>query len=129
MNTPLENLRLYFPYVANHMTDYNYDPCNFEITLHMDDGAVLVYNDIDHIIRKIPNNQAEMTEDTFRNEFGLKLNKLMYRKGFTQEDLAVHTGINRVIISGYITGKHTPSFYNVCKLAKALECSTDEFKY
>ena len=70
-----------------------------------------------------------MTEDMCRKEFGRRLEKLMHRKGFTQETLAEQIGINRVILSGYITGKHTPSFYTVCKIAKALECSTEEFKY
>ena len=129
MSTPLENLRLYFPYIAEHMAEYDHDICNYEITVYLDDGKVVVYDDIDHTIRELPNKRRELTEDAFRNGFGRKLNKLMYRKGFTQEDLAECTGINRVIISGYITGKHTPSFYNVCKIAKALECSTEEFKY
>lgn len=129
MSTPLENLRIYFPHVADHMIEYNYNACEFEITLHMDDGSVLVYDDVDHTIRELPNNQSVLTEDIFRNEFGRRLSKLMYRKDFTQQDLADRTEIHQVIISGYIKGKHTPSFYNVCKITKALGCSLEEFRY
>lgn len=127
MSAMLEKLRLYFPQIAKNMVDYQINGSN--LIAYLDDGVIVEYDDIDNTLRKLPNNGVELTEDTFRNEFGRKLNKLMYRKGFTQQDLAERTGIHQVIISGYITGKHTPSFYNVCKLAKALECSTDEFKY
>lgn len=127
MSAMLDNLRLYFPYVIKDMTAYHIN--GHELIVYLTDGRIISYDDINHSIRELPNDRDALTEDIFRNEFGRRLGKLMYRKGFTQQDLAEQTGIHQVIISGYITGKHTPSFYNVCKLAKALECSMDEFKY
>ena len=54
---------------------------------------------------------------------------MMYIKGITQSELSNCTDIPQYLISDYIRGKRTPSFYNVDKIAKALDCSVDELRY
>ena len=44
--------------------------------------------------------------------------------GMTYDDLSDVTGISRVTISNYATGKATPSMYNLSKIARALKCTT-----
>lgn len=80
-------------------------------------------------IRKLPRDSNNMSEEEYRIEFSMRLKKIMYRKGWTQDDLSEATGITQAMISRYISRKATPSFYNVDKIAKALGCSTDEFRY
>jgi transcriptional regulator with XRE-family HTH domain len=53
----------------------------------------------------------------------------MCRKGVTQSDLSFATGIAQPTLSGYINGKHEPGLYAIDKIAKALGCSVDEFRY
>jgi transcriptional regulator with XRE-family HTH domain len=70
-----------------------------------------------------------MTEETYRKEFGIRLRRLLRMKGMTQSDLADAIGITNAGLSGYINGKHTPSFYMVNKIARVLKCSVDELRY
>jgi transcriptional regulator with XRE-family HTH domain len=53
----------------------------------------------------------------------------MYLKGVNQQYLSDATGITAVTLSNYMRGKVTPNFYNVDKIAKALDCSIEEFRY
>jgi transcriptional regulator with XRE-family HTH domain len=70
-----------------------------------------------------------MTEDQCRTEFGKRLIRRMYDKRMSQKELSSETGISEQMLSRYINGKSTPSFYIVDKIAKVLNCSTDEFRY
>jgi transcriptional regulator with XRE-family HTH domain len=70
-----------------------------------------------------------MTEDECRSEFGYRLVHIMIRKGISQVDLAERIGVSNVMINRYINGSNTPSFYVVDKIAKALNCSMDDFRY
>jgi DNA-binding Xre family transcriptional regulator len=88
-----------------------------------------LYDDVTRSYRKLPTDSDELTEDECRREFGIRLNKILIRKNITQIELSEMTGINRSILNGYITGKHSPSFYNVDRIAKALDCSVDDFRY
>jgi transcriptional regulator with XRE-family HTH domain len=53
----------------------------------------------------------------------------MTRQGVSQLELSELTGIPQSTISNYLTGKFLPGFYNMDKIAKALKCSIDEFRY
>ena len=70
-----------------------------------------------------------MSEQQCREEFSIRLKRLMYRQGVTQKELSEETGISEMTISNYMNGKRTPSFYNVDKISKALKCSIDIFRY
>ena len=62
-------------------------------------------------------------------EFRQRLRRLMTRQGVSQLELSELTGIPQSTISNYLTGKFLPGFYNMDKIAKALKCSIDEFRY
>ena len=46
--------------------------------------------------------------------------------GFSQEQLAMMTGIKRQAISEYELDKRRPNVVNLLKIAKALKCHADE---
>lgn len=56
----------------------------------------------------------------------VRIKELRKQKGMTQEALAAFTGINRVSIAKYETGKTTPSLNTAEKLAAALGVTVDE---
>ena len=124
----IENLGRYFPFIKRDAVEYIHTG-KFEVIAVMEDGEKVLYDDIDHTIRTLPSDSSELTEDQFRYEFGRRLEKYMIRNGITQEELSERTGIHRTMISQYINYRHTPSFYVVDKIAKALGCSIDEFRY
>jgi transcriptional regulator with XRE-family HTH domain len=53
----------------------------------------------------------------------------MALEGISQCELSERTGITQPSISDYMNGKKLPSFYTVDKIAKALGCSVDAFRY
>ena len=125
--TVFKNFEQQFPSIAANVEDAAI--IERELYLVLNDGSHILYDDETKTIRNIPNDSRAMTEDECRNEFGTRLYKIMWKKGITQQELSDMTGIPRVTISYYITGRSTPSFYKVDKIAKALGCSADDFRY
>ena len=123
-----DNMRLYFPIIAERVVKYREDSQDLLIT-EMEDGNVFLYDDIDNSIRRIDYDSESMTEANCRHEFGKRLRRLMLRSGITQEDLSERTGISQASISTYMTGRNTPSFYNVVKIANVLNCSIDDLRF
>lgn len=124
----IENFKVQFPYVYNDM-EHCYAIGDWEMVVQLSDGRAILYDDLDKTIRNLPRDRYRMSEDESRSEFGFRLSKLMYRKGITQMELAERAGLTQAQLSKYITGKTTPSFYTVDKIAKALDCSIDTFRY
>jgi transcriptional regulator with XRE-family HTH domain len=61
-----------------------------------------------------------------KQEFARRLYTRMSDKNLIQADLARLTGLSRNNISTYIRGASFPTRESLVKLAKALDCSTDE---
>lgn len=127
-NEMFENLKSYFPFIARDTVDYK-EVGPFELTVYLNDGSVVAYDDYAKSFRVLPSNSDDLTEHECRREFGIRLHKLLNRKCITQNELSERTGISIQCISKYITGRRTPSFYNVDKIAKALGCSMEDFRY
>lgn len=123
-----ENAKFYFPFLANHTVEYSMTGPT-EITIKLDDGHFMLYDDIDRTIRNLPRDRDHMSELECRKEFSMRLRRLMFRKNINQTELADMTGISQASISNYIIGKSSPSFYNADRIARALDCSIDELRY
>ena len=123
-----KNLKDYFPSIARDAVEY--EECGpWELRVIVSSGASYSYDDMHKTIRRLPRDRNNMTEDEFRNEFGIRLRKYIERKHISQAELSDRTGISEVCISKYINGTRTPSFYMADKIARALDCSTEEFRY
>ena len=70
-----------------------------------------------------------ITRQEWMKMFAKKLRELMTEQGMNQNDLAAITGIKQSVISRYLSAKVCPTFCSVEKIARALECSVDEFKF
>lgn len=70
-----------------------------------------------------------LTKNEFKAIFGKKLSMIMKAKGLTEAELAERTGLTQPQLSDYISGKRIPSYYIIDRIARALDCSTDEFRY
>ena len=123
-----ENAELYFPETMKKVVDsreLNY----WTVMFRLNDGDTVLYDDITKSIRTLPENDRELTEEEYKKEFGLRLQQIMLRKCVTQLELSERTGIPQPMLSNYMIGKTSPSFYKVDMIAKALDCSIDEFRY
>lgn len=123
-----ENLKLYFPTVASHAVSYE-ETDDFELIIHRDDGECVIYDDLDRTVRVLPSKDTALTEEVWRREFGRRLRKRMVRKGYTQQEFANMVGTSQTMLSNYMNGRCVPSFYMVDKIARALDCSVDDFRY
>lgn len=126
--TLFNNFKLCFPSIANKAVAL-YENSYGELIVKLENGETIIYDDVTRSYRRLPYDSTELTEDECRREFGIRLDKMLRRKNITQIELSEMTGINRSILNGYITGKHSPSFYNVDRIAKALGCSVDDFRF
>ena len=126
--TLLRNFKEQFPRFAENAIEYR-EKGPFELVVKLNNGRVISYYDTEHGIRRLPSDDSHLTEEECREEFGIRLCRIMYYKGVTQKELSEMTGITQSNISNYITGRQTPSFYNVDKIARALDCSIEELRY
>ena len=115
-----------FPRLATRINNGYIDKCGLLIVV-MDDGEAVAYDDVLKTIRTLPS--TTMDEEEFRREFGNRLWRTMADRGITQFELSELTGITQPALSNYIRGRVMPSFYAVDKIAKALGCSTEVFRY
>lgn len=124
----LDSYKLYFP-------SFYYDTIDVQqadawtLFILLEDGSRYLYYYDDHTIRRLPRNPDKLTEEECRKEFSRRMSRVMLYKGITQQILSDRTGIPQSRISDYMTGKRSPSFYNVDKIAKALGCSMDKLRY
>lgn len=123
-----ESFKLYFPRLAEKAVSYHPNG-HYELILKMDDGINISYNYLEKGFRVLPNDPNNMTKTEFSNEFGFRLRKKLERVGITQSELCDIVGISQPQLSEYINGKKVPSFYIIDKIAKALNCSVEEFRY
>ena len=56
-------------------------------------------------------------------EFGERLKKLRFMRGWTQPELAAYAGVSNALISHLETGKHAPVLTTLHKLRQALDVS------
>ena len=124
-----ENFKKYFPLIEPEVDSYRINGDFDMMIVELKDGGLLIYDDNTNTIRNAPSDDKTMTENECRREFGMRLRRIMISKGVTQEQLSQVTNIQQSQLSNYINGKTSPSFYNVDKIAKALGCSTDDFRY
>lgn len=127
-NKMFNNFVMSFPVIAEKVVE-----ClgftEFDITMRLDDGEVFLYDDAERSIRRLPSDSGSLTKEQCNREFGERLMKMMGRKCVTQTELSERTGLTQSQISNYINGRNSPSFYIVDKIAKALNCSVEYFRY
>jgi len=108
-------------------SDYRYAGPNQMI--YKDKDGENLYDDISGTVRFLPRDPNKMTEYEYRFEFARRLKTAMRSRGVTQRMLSWDTGISEQMLSLYMTCKSTPSGYHIDKIAKALNCSADDFRY
>ena len=103
----------------------------YSILVTLDDESRLEYNSTDNSIRDVTKfyireRTLDVDEESWRKEFGRKLQRVIAEKGMTQEKLSEVTGISRQMMSRYVRGTSTPSGYILSRLVEALGCDVRE---
>lgn len=121
-----EHMEMYWSNVTKDVIDVQYTGW-LEIIVTTTDGQRFVFNESESSIRRLPDPQT-MTKEQCLFEFGCRLRNIMYCRSMGQEDLARATGIQQARISDYIRGKTAPGFYNLDKIARALNCPVEDLR-
>lgn len=61
-------------------------------------------------------------------ELGVRIWRIMRKKGMDQSSLALASGVSKNIITRLLTGRRLTSFTNIERIATALDVSLDEFR-
>lgn len=61
-------------------------------------------------------------------ELGMRIWRIMRKKGMNQSSLALASGVSKNVITRLLTGRRLTSFTNIEKIATALDVSLDEFR-
>lgn len=101
----------------------------FDLVVTLQDGSKWLFDGFTNSIRGLPVNSMELTDEEIAREFRFRFNSMMERHGMTQERLSGMTGIAQCTLSNYSRGTRVPNIINLDKIAKALDCSVDDFRY
>lgn len=124
----LDDFMQHYPNMYKNLVEW-YPSGKNEITVRVQTGKVVAYNGVNHTLRNVhdpDDSDGYMDDEKWKDEFSARLRRKMMNTDLTQDDLAGMTGISRVTISKYIRGRAMPSGSNLCKLARALECTVSD---
>lgn len=128
MDEYMHQVYLYFPDLLGevvHAREY----VQFMLLLETNTEYDYFYNITNNVLIPIPKDDKNLDKDSFRRIFGVLLRRALECSGLTQEELSEKTGIPQPNISDYLYGKHFPSFYQIDKMAKAMNCSVEDLRY
>ena len=129
MGYTYDMFKMEFPYIASRVVEYTEYDNLFELVITEDNGARSLFDARDRTIRSLPRDPGNMTDEEFRREFSNRMIKNMRRAGVGQKELSERTGISQSQISKFSTAKRLPKIDAMDKIAKALNCSVDDFRY
>lgn len=124
----IKHFKKEFPKTAENANTYEYSGLE-ELTVTLKGGDKVLYDDICKTCRILPEDPNNMTEQETRDEFRKRLHSMMKYFKVTSKELSERTGISTQVLSHYLTGKSTPNWYTVDRIAKAMDCSTEDFRY
>lgn len=127
-NYTYRNLNMRFPGMVEEAIDI-YEDGHGNLILEMPDNTRWLFQAVGSMIRQLPADKNNISEEECLAEFGIRLLNIMNRDGISQQELCERTGIPQPVMSGYINGRNCPSFYKVDKIARALGCSVDDLRY
>lgn len=103
---------------------------DWDILITFEDGNKVLFDRFTGYHKNIFYNDInELTERQEKKEFAYRLRSLMGRKWITQEQLARDINVTQAMISRYVRGEAFPNALTLRKIAKALNCSMDDFFY
>lgn len=128
MDEYMHQVYLYFPDLLGevvHAREY----VQFMLLLETNTKYNYFYSITNNVLIPIPKDDKNLDKESFRRIFGVLLRRALECSGLTQEELSEKTGIPQPNISDYLYGKHFPSFYQIDKMAKAMNCSVEDLRY
>lgn len=115
-------------YIEQNVEEY-FEINEWELFVRLKNGDKFIYDSFSNVVDFITYEDNDLSEEQERKEFAKNLKKLMQHKWVNQEELARRLDISQVMISRYVNGQSIPNAMMLKKMAKALDCSTEDFYY
>lgn len=131
MNDIFDEFCKTWPIAAKRVARW-YPGNQFEIVVELEDGSVMLYDQImkacwsANSLEELNEKRTPRNEAEWKKEFAIRLYRKMKINGFTQDDLAWEADISQASITKYVNGVATPSAYNLVKIARALGLTMEE---
>ena len=119
------NFQVNFPLTAKQAMEWKVTGPS-EITVELSDNTKVIYDDFDKTLINVDYADGPMTEQQWKNEFGRRLNKRLYLRRISQDELAERTGLSRQIVSRYINGSSVPNPLTIRAIARVLNCDISD---
>ena len=102
----------------------------WDLIIKFKDGRQFIYDRFTNTHKNLYYNSInELTDKQEKKEFAHRLRSLMGRRCVNQDKLAELVGTTQPMISKYVRGDAIPNAIMLRKIAKALNCSMDDFFY
>ena len=128
MSYVLHHFKICCPQLAEEMIGYR-EITSMDLLVTLEDGSKVLFDDFTKTYRLLPDESVRDTKEAYKKEYSYKLRSRMDRRCVSQAQLSEATGISQSTISKYVRGYEVPSLFNANKIAKALGCSVDDFRY
>lgn len=119
-----ENLELYYPDIVDQIRSW-YTSGDWEITLKLNDGSKWIFDGRDNLLSKVRDN-LEISQEEYSKDFSRRLHVKMRDAGIGIDEFAERLGVSRHTVSRYLNGHTMPSVYVATKIARILQCSTND---
>lgn len=96
------------------------------ITVKLDSGDMLEYNQLDDNIRWIQRLVDTKDDEARRKMFGSNLQKMIPFSGLSKSEFAETLGITNAMLSRYLHGTSMPSADRAYQIARVLGCTVEE---
>lgn len=90
-------------------------------------GVKEIFDTFANTCRRVTNIEGPKNDQQLRLDFKRLLQTLMNRAWVNQDELANRIGSSQQMVSRYLTGESIPSAITLKKIARALNCSVDDF--
>lgn len=101
----------------------------YDLLIEFKNGEKIIYDTFLNKWKFTNYENDNLTDEEELYEFKTRLRNMMKRKFIDQTELAKRVGVSQGMISNYMRGYSIPNAIILKKLAKALDCSVEDFYY
>ncbi|MBR6641747.1 MAG: helix-turn-helix transcriptional regulator [Clostridia bacterium] len=101
----------------------------YDVMVKQKNGDVFIYDNFSNSYRYVYYESDDLTDEQYTHEFTRTLRERIMRSGWNQDDIAKAAGISPITLNRYVNGHRAPDYITLHRLAKALNCSVEDFYY
>lgn len=118
-----------YPYLREEDIEEAIEINEYDLLIKFKNGKKIIFDTFANKEYYITYESENLTDEEMNYEFRRNLRNMMNRKRISQEELAERVGVSQGMISNYVRGSSIPDSIMLKKIARVLNCSTEDFYY